>query len=354
MIVLLVMLALQVLPLMPATPASPETLAMPLTLLTLALLVKSTIDRKNAMTTQIDRTALSRVIAVINGKGGVLKTTLTANIGGMLAASGARVLLVDLDPQGNLAEDLGYTGDDRDDQGASLASALSGFTHAAKPIHQIRHNLDVFAGGAALDKATAILSAESRKDPDDAKLRLAAILSPIADDYDMILLDCPPGDEQLQTVAVAAARWALVPVKSDKSSRKGLEAVAARIGGILDLNPTIDLLGVVLVGVGTSAHVVQREAREQIAALFGADETVVFDATVRHSEATAQATRERGLLVSELDAQNAAAPKWYERIGQNPVDGPAAGPKTATSVADDLQAVTEEVVARISRAESGA
>lgn len=72
----------------------------------------------------LDRAALSRVIACINGKGGVLKTTLVANIGGLLASSGYRVLLVDLDPQGNLAEDLGYTGDDRDDEGRALAQAL--------------------------------------------------------------------------------------------------------------------------------------------------------------------------------------------------------------------------------------
>ena len=304
------------------------------------------------MTTTIDRPGLSRVIAVINGKGGVLKTTLTANIGGMLAASGFRVLLCDLDPQGNLAEDLGYTGDDRDDRGRALAKALS-YGDAAEPIRQVRPNLDVYAGGAELDRATASLSAAASKDPDGAKLALAAILSPIANDYDMILLDCPPGDETLQTAAVAAARWALVPVKSDKSSRKGLEAVASRIDGILSLNTTLDLLGVVLVDVGTGAHVVQREARAQIAALFGQDESIVFTATVRHSEATAQATRERGLLVSELDAANAAAPKWYERIGNKNADAPAAGPKTATSVADDLQAVTEEVVARITAAENG-
>lgn len=303
------------------------------------------------MTDTIDRGALSRVIAVINGKGGVLKTTLTANIGGMLAASDYRVLLVDLDPQGNLAEDLGYTGTDNDDRGRSLAKALS-FAEGAEPIRQIRHNLDVFAGGHELDRATASLSALANKDPKSAKLALAALLAPIADDYDMILLDCPPGDETLQTAAVAAARWALVPVKTDKSSRKGLEAVAQRINGIIDINPDLDLLGVVLVGVGSSAHAVQREARKAIAEMFGTDEGVVFDATVRHSEATAQATRERGMLVAELDAANAAAPKWFERLrggGVGTVE--LAGPKTATSVADDLQAVTIEVVNRISAAE---
>jgi cellulose biosynthesis protein BcsQ len=65
---------------------------------------------------------LSRVIAVINGKGGVFKTSLVANVGGLLAEGGSRVLLVDLDPQGNLAEDLGYA--DRGDGGRSLAASL--------------------------------------------------------------------------------------------------------------------------------------------------------------------------------------------------------------------------------------
>ena len=298
----------------------------------------------------LDRSALERVIAVINGKGGVLKTTLTANIGGMLANNGYRVLLVDLDPQGNLAEDLGYTDDARDDTGRALAQALM-FGGGAVPIKEVRPNLDVFAGGPALDQATAGLSAKANKDPDGAKLAVAHLLAPIAGDYDMILIDCPPGDETLQTAAVAAARWALVPVKSDKSSRKGLGAVAARLDAVLGVNPTLDLLGVVLVDVGTSAHVVQREAREHIAELFNADHKVVFTATVRHSEATAQATRERGLLVHELDAQVRKGPKWFE-IRRGDAQAQALSPRTASSVADDLQAITQEVVARITAAEN--
>lgn len=64
--------------------------------------------------------ALSRVIAVINGKGGVFKTSLVANLGGLLAEGGSRLLLVDLDPQGNLGEDLGYA--NKGDGGRSRAA----------------------------------------------------------------------------------------------------------------------------------------------------------------------------------------------------------------------------------------
>jgi cellulose biosynthesis protein BcsQ len=270
----------------------------------------------------------------------------------MLAASGYRVLLVDLDPQGNLAEDLGYTDSAQDDQGRSLAQALM-FGGDASPLKNVRANLDVFAGGSALDQATAGLAARGNKDPNGAKLALASLLSPIASDYDMVLLDCPPGDETLQTAAVAAARWALVPVKSDRSSRKGLSAVAARLDAVLSVNPSLDLLGVVLVDVGKAAKAVEREARQNVAELFNADHDVVLTATVRHSEATAQATRERGLLVHELDDDIRKGPKWYE-IRRGDAQAPLHSPRSATSVADDLQAVAQEVVARIVSAEQGA
>ena len=299
---------------------------------------------------QRDATALHRVIAIINGKGGVFKTTLAANEGGLLAASGYKVLIGDLDPQGNLAEDLGYTGAEVDDEGRNLAQALA-FGEPLTPIRDIRPNLDVLPGGTHLEQATAALAAKASKDPEGAKLALAMALAPIAGDYDMILLDCPPGDETLQTAAAAAARWLLVPVKSDASSRKGMAAVVQRLNAVLSVNPDLDLLGVVLTGVGTSATTVQKQARRAIADAFGGSEDVVFDKTVRHSEATAQATRERGLLVHELDNIVRSGPKWYEvlRGDATAVD---LAPKSSTSVADDLLAVTEEMVRRITAAET--
>jgi chromosome partitioning protein len=137
-------------------------------------------------------------------------------------------------------------------------------------------------------------------------------------------------------------------VKSDKSSRKGLGAVAARLDAV---NPTLDLLGVVLVDVGTFAHAVQRDARQHIAELFNADTTVTLTTTVRHSEATAQASRERGLLVYELDEQVRKGPKWYD-IRKGSAKAQAMAPRSSSSVADDLHAITQEVVERITAAEN--
>lgn len=295
----------------------------------------------------IDRPALERVIAVINGKGGVLKTTLVSNLAGMLAASGYRVLAVDLDPQGNLADDLGYTADPRNDEGRALAGALM-FGGTATVFEDVRPRLDVLVGGAALDSAAAGLAAKQNKAPGEAKLALAHLLEQLAPQYDIVLLDCPPGDEMLQTNAVAAARWALVPVKSDKGSRRGLEAVAKRLDAVLDVNPGLDLLGVVLVGVGSGAVAVEREARTKITELFGSDD-VVLNATVRHAESPAQKARERGLLYAELEHEN--GPAWYE-VRRGNAEASAVVPRTAASIAGDLQAVAQEIVDRLMAATS--
>lgn len=297
------------------------------------------------------RAALARVVAVVNGKGGVGKTTITANVGGLLAAGGYRVLLVDLDPQGNLGEELGYTGTDRDDSGRGLAQALA-FGSELTPLRDVRRNLDVLPGGSDLDMAAAGLTMKAQKVPEAAKLALADGLSDLAGEYDLILIDCPPGQETLQQAALAAARWALIPVKTDASSRKGLRDVARRLDAVVDINPDLDLLGVVLFGVNRTAKRVSETARAAIATDVGADD-VVLASTVRHVEAAAQETRERGLLVHELEEAVLAGPKWWElRRGRS---DDATGPRvrSASGLAEDFQALGEEIVARITAAEAG-
>jgi len=294
---------------------------------------------------QVDRNALTRVVAVINGKGGAGKTSVTANVAGLIAHSGFRVLVVDMDPQGNLAEDLGYTGTDVDDEGQALSAALA-YGQVARPVEAVRPNLDVLIGGHHLDVAAAALSVA--KDQTKARLALAHILEPIAGNYDLIFIDCPPGIETLQTAAAAAARWALVPAKSDASSRKGMLDVARRLDAVVDLNPGLDLLGVVLFGTGTSAHRIKEDARSHIVESLGAED-VVLKTTIRHSEATAQAARERGQLVYELEDEARKGPAWWQiRRGEAAASG---APRTASGVAEDYHALAEEVVARITAAE---
>ncbi|MDF9277449.1 ParA family protein [Arthrobacter sp. EH-1B-1] len=293
---------------------------------------------------------LDRVIAIVNGKGGVGKTTIAANIGGMLAASGYRVLLVDMDPQGNLAEELGYTDADTNDDGMALAQTLV-FGSEAQPVLGVRENLDVLMGGSHLDMAAAGLTLKAQKDPAIAKAALAQGLEGLAENYDLIFIDCPPGQETLQQAALAAARWAMIPVKTDASSRKGLRDVARRLDAVVAINPDLDLLGIVLFGVNRSAKRVSESAREAIRQDLGSG-APIFATSIRHAEAAAQESRERGLLAFELEEAVLAAPKWWElrRGSGQQHDGPRS--KSAVGVAEDFQALGEEVVARITESES--
>ncbi|WP_394253033.1 ParA family protein [Arthrobacter pityocampae] len=293
---------------------------------------------------------LDRVVAIVNGKGGVGKTTITANIGGMLAASGYRVLLVDMDPQGNLAEELGYTDAAVNDDGMALAQTLV-FASDPKPAVGVRENLDVLMGGSHLDMAAAGLTLKAQKDPAAAKGALANGLEGLADKYDLIFIDCPPGQETLQQAALAAARWALIPVKTDASSRKGLRDVARRLDAVVSINPDLDLLGIVLFGVNRSARRVSESAREAIRQDLGSG-APIFATSIRHAEAAAQESRERGLLAFELEEAVLAAPKWWElrRGSGQEHDGPRS--KSAVGVAEDFQALGQEVVARITESEA--
>lgn len=95
------------------------------------------------------------------------------------------------------------------------------------------------------------------------------------------------------------------------SSRKSVAAVAARMDSVFGLNPSLDLLGVVLVGNGTNSKQVHKVTSDHLTADFGTDE-VLFPMSIRHSEAAAQACRERELLAHELERELSKGPKWWE------------------------------------------
>nr|AAR27481.1 putative plasmid partition protein ParA [Leifsonia xyli subsp. cynodontis] len=309
----------------------------------------------------MDRKNLQRVVAVINGKGGVGKTTITANVGGLLALSGWKVLIADLDYQANLGLDLGYQGSAGDDDGLGLAQALA---YGVRPaiLKDVRPNLDVIVGGGHVDGAAAALVSKAAQGKlNDARLSVAAMLDQVAGEYDIVLIDCPPGNDMLQSAAVAAARYVLIPVKTDDGSLGGMRITAGRLEQVIDLNPEMDLLGVIVFGSGTAATNVRREFTSQIVEALGGAvagdemraeiEGLVFDSFLRHSEATAKKARGSGLLVHELDDRVKAAPKFWEQLKAG-IKPQSAGPASAEGVADDLQAIAAELVARIQAKES--
>lgn len=295
---------------------------------------------------------LARCVAVMNGKGGVGKTSIVANVGALAAAAGYRVLLVDLDPQGNLAEDLGYTGADIDDEGQALFAAVA----TGNPVTasgSARERLDVVAAGERTEELEGLLNMRRQRTPGATVGAVRDALQPISDNYDLILLDCPPGGAALQDAALGAARWLVIPSKTDASSRKGLRTIARRFVEARNAGADVDLLGVVLFGAGSSATSIREQAREELSADLGGV-APVLDTVIRHSEASARASRRDGRVSHELEADAANLPSWYERLkNPNSIDLRDV-PASVTGLAGDYQQLAQEILAKIAAAEVSA
>lgn len=301
---------------------------------------------------ELNSAALTRAVAVVNGKGGVGKTSLTANLAGLYAAAGYRTLAVDLDPQGNLGDDLGYLGAGLGDDGAELVNAMRE-RRPFEPLRDVRPGLDVLVGGHLLDGLTSDFY--GRHSREDAVLAFGICLSAIAEDYDLILIDCPPGNDALQESALAAVRWVVIPTKSDPSSRAGLQIVANRFASIRErYNPDLSLLGVVLFGVNSAATRLIGEARGALAADLGIPD-VICEAAIRHVEAAAYDARTRGQLVHELERDVHKGPSRFELLRMDKATRTRTRTLAASagSLAADYQRLAEELLDRIVASETG-
>lgn len=193
----------------------------------------------------IDRTRPPgpRLIAVANQKGGVGKTTTTINLGAALAEAGARVLIVDLDPQGNASTGLGIEAQDR---GYTTYDLLFEDIELARVIRPAgRDNLMIIPSTVDLSSADLeLISSEKR-----SFLLHAALRQPAMDGYDLdyILVDCPPSLNLLTVNAMVAAHSVLVPLQSEFFALEGLSQLMLTIRQVRQsANPDLRIEGVVL------------------------------------------------------------------------------------------------------------
>lgn len=296
-------------------------------------------------TPPVDRSALTHTYVVANGKGGVGKTTLASNFAGLVAADGARVLLVDVNGQGNVGRDLGYRNTGVDDDGEAFYESLRTGTPLV-PTQNVRTNLDVVVGGSWIGQAPDMLAATFRMQQHRQALALATCLSPIAHHYDLVVLDSAPENPPLQQLALSAGRWMIAPTRSDKASiNDGLGSISRQFQLVRrSVNPGLTLLGVVLFGSGSASKQIHRNATKWVAEELGAD-GYLFDAIIRYSEAVGQDARSHGRLVHELELAAASNPKFWDlRAGRAASETTVSA--TSASVAEDLATLAREILTR--------
>lgn len=179
-----------------------------------------------------------QIIAVLNQKGGVGKTTTALNLSAAIAASGKSVLIVDLDPQANATSGLGI---DKDSIGATMYTVLSGEHKAEEAIIDTRiDGLRILPATTALAAAEPELAGELQRE-----LVLKKAVSGLV--YDVIIIDCPPSLGLLSINALAAANSVLIPVQTEFYALEGLGLLMQTIQRIQGgLNPDLQLLGVVM------------------------------------------------------------------------------------------------------------
>jgi chromosome partitioning protein len=181
---------------------------------------------------------MSRVVAVLNQKGGVGKTTTAINLGAYLAKAGKSVLLVDFDPQGNATSGLGL---DKQSTQTTTLDVLFGRAELAKTVQETSvPNLWVLPANNTLATAEVDLV-----DKDNRELKLKQSLE--GADYDYILIDCPPSLGLLTVNALTAADYLFIPVQAEYYALEGLTQLLAVMQQVRSgLNPNLELLGVVV------------------------------------------------------------------------------------------------------------
>ncbi len=222
---------------------------------------------------------MGKIIAIVNQKGGVVKTTSAVNLTAAVGAKGKKVLLVDIDPQGNATSGLGIN--KRNVKLSSYDNIIGGAPAEQTIVHSPFKNVDVIPSTMDLAGAELELVDVERR---ESKLRTCLAL--VKQQYDYIFLDCPPSLGLITLNGLCAADSLIVPIQCEYYALEGLSQLISTVRNVKRLyNPLIDIEGVLLTMYDGRLNLTQQVVDEVKKFFPGKVFSTVIPRTVRLSEA---------------------------------------------------------------------